>query len=73
MDAETKKEDMERLGQIYFNLYLAAATNYKPDQAFIYNQKQMEINIQLFGEDSVEVSNNYYLMAQLSIKKGDIP
>lgn len=33
----------------------------------------MEINLQLFGEDSVEVSNNYYLKAQIQIKKGQIP
>jgi hypothetical protein len=60
------------MAQIYFSLYLSAASNMKVEKALEYNEKNMELNILIHGEDSIEVSNNHYCKGTLTMKSGDL-
>lgn len=71
VDEETEREDREKLSQIYFNLYLSAATNMKVDKAKEYNDKNLALNLKIYGKDSTEVSNNHYIRGQLLLKQGE--
>lgn len=65
------KEDKEQLASIYFNLYLSAQSNDDKVKAREYNLKAMELNKQVHGENSLQVSNGYFISANLSLRSGD--
>jgi tetratricopeptide (TPR) repeat protein len=68
---ETKKEDLEQQSSIYFNMYLAAITKGDKQSASHYNLNATEVNKKFYGERSLNVSNNYFIEAQLRLKLGN--
>jgi tetratricopeptide (TPR) repeat protein len=68
--AEEVKEDTQQLASIYFNLYLAANSGNQKDKAKEYNLKNMEFNGVTYGENSLNVSNNCFIHAQMMLKTG---
>ena len=69
-EEEFIKEDNEQYSQIYFNLYLAAIQKGEKEKALDYNKKATDYNTLLYGDKSLNVSNNHYIQAQLLLKMG---
>ena len=68
-DPEDVKDEKRQLSEIYFSLYLCYITSNDFDNAIAVNESALKINIELLGEDDLNVANNYYLGAQIYIKK----
>lgn len=60
---ELLSEDRQQMATIYFNLYLSATSNDEKQKAKEYNEKAIEYNRLLHGEQSLEVSNGYFIQA----------
>lgn len=68
-DAESIREQKKELSEIYFALYLAYVSSQDWDQAISANEQSLKINIEVLGENDLNVANNYYLGAQIYLKK----
>ncbi len=66
---EEKKDETLLLATIYFSIYLCHTTLEKYEEALIYNNKNMALNIEIYGKDDLNVANNHYLASQLYLKK----
>jgi tetratricopeptide (TPR) repeat protein len=69
---ELLKEDREQLAAIYFNLYLSSISNEDREKAKEYNLKAMIYNQMIYGERSLQVSNNHFIHSQLEMKTGNM-
>eukprot|EP00347_Sterkiella_histriomuscorum_P009363 403341503 len=67
---ETQKQDLEQLSSLYFSVYQASITLGHKERSLEYNLKALEVNKKLYGENSINVSNNHYIHAQLLLKLG---
>lgn len=67
---ELLNEDREQMAAIYFNLYLSASTNDDRIKAKEYNLKALEYHRLISSEQSLQVSNCYFIQAQLCLKTG---
>lgn len=63
------KEEKRELAEIYFALYLVHVAKNDWDQAIIANEHSKNLNIEVLGEDDLEVANSYYMSAQMYLKK----
>lgn len=70
-DDELLKDDREQLATIYFNLYLSSLSNDDKTKAMEYNLKALEFNRLLHGANSLQVSNNQFITANLALKQGN--
>lgn len=71
-DAEDEREEKKQLSEIYFAMYLGYVTMAEWDKAIKANGNALEINTELLGEFDLNVANNYYLGAQIHLKKLEI-
>lgn len=69
---EEKKEEKEQLAQLYFSLYLAFLAQEKWNDATQANEDNRVLNEELFDKNNLNISNNYYLGAQLFMKDGKV-
>jgi len=63
---------LQQEAQLYFNLYLASISGNKKEKAYEYNLDNMRLNVKHHTAKSLEVSNNYYIAGQLSLKLGEV-
>lgn len=71
-DPEDEMEEKKQLAEIYFAMYLGYVTMTEWDKAIRANNNAKEINAEILGENDLNVANNYYLGAQIHLKKLDI-
>lgn len=62
------KEEKKELAEIYFALYLVHVAKNDWDQAIIANEHTKKLNIEVLGENDLEVANSYYMGAQMYLK-----
>ncbi|CDW88388.1 tpr domain containing protein [Stylonychia lemnae] len=70
---DSKKEDNEQLSQIYYCLYQSAVNRGDKVKGIEYNDQACQVNKELYGVKSINVSNNHFVAAQLYMKTGKIP
>lgn len=63
------RDEKKQLSEVYFSLYLSYVANNEWDKALSANEASLKLNIELLGENDLNVSNNYYLGAQIYFKK----
>lgn len=71
-EQEDIDEEYKQLSEIYFAQYLAFVAANDWDNAIKSNNSGLQINIKLLGEYDLNVANNYYLGAQIYLKKMQI-
>jgi tetratricopeptide (TPR) repeat protein len=71
-DPELLKEDREQMASIYNNLYLSSLSNGDREKAKQYIEKTLNFNRLIHGENSIEVSNAYFLVSNCCLKLGQI-
>lgn len=62
-------EEKKQLSEVYFSLYLSHVAINEWEKAISANESSMKLNIELLGENDLNVANNYYLGAQIFLKK----
>lgn len=68
-DDTEKREEKKQLAEIYFAQYLAHVANNDWDKALVANDNSMKLNVENLGPNDLNVANNYYLAAQIHLKK----
>lgn len=68
-DIKEINEEKREVAEIYFALYLAYVAKGDWDSAIIANDQSMKFYIEVLGENDFNVSNCYYLGAQMFLKK----
>lgn len=62
-------EEKKQLSEVYFSLYLSHVAANELDKALSANELSMKLNIEILGDADLNVANNYYLGAQIYLKK----
>jgi tetratricopeptide (TPR) repeat protein len=68
-DKEDIAAQKREIAEIYFALYLGYVSKSDWDNAIIANEQALKLNLELLGENDLNVANNYYLGAQIFLKK----
>jgi len=69
MTEEEKKDEKTQLATVYFSMYLCLTAQEKYPEALIFNEKNRALNVEVYGENDLNVSNNHYLSAQIMMKQ----
>jgi hypothetical protein len=68
-DPKEINEEKRELAEVYFALYLAYVAKADWDSALLANDQSMKNYIEVLGDNDFNVSNCYYLGAQMFLKK----